>query len=102
VFDELYSGTNPEEAVSSATAFMDYIVKNKNMSCLLTTHFVKVCKNLKKNENVVNCHMETENIDNRLHYKYKLKQGISLLKGGISVLKEMNYPKELLINLFHL
>jgi DNA mismatch repair ATPase MutS len=99
VFDELYSGTNPEEAVSSATAFMEYIVKNKNMSCLLTTHFVKVCKKLKKNENVMNCHMESEKVNDVMHYKYKLKPGISLIKGGISVLKAMDYPKELLIQL---
>jgi DNA mismatch repair protein MutS len=101
IFDELYSGTNPEEAVSSATAFMEYIVKNKNMSCLLTTHFVKVCKNLKKNENVVNCQMESEKVNDVIHYKYKLKPGISLIKGGASVLKAMDYPKELLIH-FHL
>ena len=101
IFDELYSGTNPEEAVSSATAFMEYIVKNKNMSCLLTTHFVKVCKKLKKNENVVNCQMESEKVNDVMHYKYKLKPGISLIKGGASVLKAMDYPKELLIH-FHL
>ena len=31
VFDELYSGTNPDEAVISATAFMKYMIKNKNL-----------------------------------------------------------------------
>jgi hypothetical protein len=98
VFDELYSGTNPDEAVTSAKAFMEYIVKNKKVSCLLTTHFVKVCKKLDKNENVMNCHMETEKTNNKLYYKYKLKPGISEIKGGISVLTEMNYPKEILEN----
>ena len=42
IFDELYSGTNPEEAVVSAFAFMDYIVKNENLTCILTTHYVKL------------------------------------------------------------
>jgi DNA mismatch repair ATPase MutS len=42
VFDELYSGTNPEEAELSATAFMKYLTKRKKVSCLLTTHFIKV------------------------------------------------------------
>ena len=42
IFDELYSGTNPEEAVVSAFAFMDYIVKNDNVTCLLTTHYIKL------------------------------------------------------------
>jgi ABC-type multidrug transport system fused ATPase/permease subunit len=98
VFDELYSGTNPDEAVTSAKAFMEYIVKNKKMSCLLTTHFVKVCKKLKKNVNIMNYHMETEKINDKLHYKYKLKSGISELKGGINVLADMNYPSEIIEN----
>ena len=54
IFDELYSGTNPEEAVSSAFAFMDYIVKYKNVTCLLTTHYIKLCKKLLKNKMIKN------------------------------------------------
>ena len=95
-FDELYSGTNPEEAESSASAFMKYITKNSNVSCLLTTHFIKVCKKLDKNKNILNCHMVTKNINNKLEYTYVLKPGISEVKGGKNVLTEMNYPKEIL------
>jgi DNA mismatch repair ATPase MutS len=46
VFDELYSGTNPEEAELSATSFMLYLQKYKNVTSMLTTHFIKVCKKL--------------------------------------------------------
>jgi hypothetical protein len=98
VFDELYSGTNPDEAVTSATAFMNYLIKNENVYCLLTTHFIKVCKKLKKNKNILNCHMVTENKNSKLIYKYKLAEGISEVKGGITVLTEMNYPKEIIYN----
>ena len=98
VFDELYSGTNPDEAITSATAFMNYLIKNTNVHCLLTTHFIKVCKKLKKNKNILNCHMVTEKINNKLIYKYKLDEGISEVKGGITVLTEMNYPKEIIDN----
>jgi len=95
-FDELYSGTNPEEAEQSATAFMKYITKFKNVSCMLTTHFIKVCKKLKKSKSIVNCKMITEKKDNKLIYKYTLAEGISDIKGGIIVLKQMNYPEGLL------
>jgi hypothetical protein len=98
VFDELYSGTNPDEAVTSATAFMNYLIKNPNVYCLLTTHFIKVCKKLKDNKNILNFHMVTENKNNKLIYKYKLDEGISEVKGGIKVLTEMNYPKEIINN----
>lgn len=97
-FDELYSGTNPEEAEKSATAFMKYITKNKNVSCILTTHFIKVCKKLEKNKNVANCKMQTIVENGTLKYKYKLEEGISNVKGGIHVLKDLNYPKEIIDN----
>jgi hypothetical protein len=97
-FDELYSGTNPDEAVTSSTAFMNYIIKNPNVHCILTTHFIKVCKKLQKNKSIINCHMETEKKDDRLIYKYKLVDGISEVKGGVAVLTAMDYPKEIISN----
>lgn len=97
-FDELYSGTNPEEAEQSAISFMKYITKNKNVSCLLTTHFIKVCKRLEKTKTIVNYRMVSEKVDNEIIYKYILEKGISNIKGGIIVLKQMNYPKEIIDN----
>lgn len=96
VFDELYSGTNPEEAEISATAFMSYLTKHTNVSCLLTTHFVNVCKSLENHKKIINCQMSAEKINHKLKYNYILKRGISEVKGGINILSEMNYPKEII------
>jgi DNA mismatch repair ATPase MutS len=98
IFDELYSGTNPEEAVISANAFMDYIVKNKNVTCLLTTHYVKLCKNLSKNKMIKNYNMKTIKKNDTFEYTYQIDEGISKIKGGLKVLKDMNYPREILDN----
>ena len=98
VFDELYSGTNPEEAETSATAFMMYLQKYKNVSSLLTTHFIKVCKKLDTVKGIQNCKMVTEKDENKLTYTYKLERGISNVKGGVHVLTEMNYPREIIDN----
>lgn len=95
-FDELYSGTNPEEAVSSAYAFMKYIVKNENVSCMLTTHYMKLCKKMSKNKYVMNYNMETIHKNNTYEYTYTLIEGISNVKGGLKVLVDMNYPKEII------
>jgi len=97
-FDELYSGTNPEEAEQSATSFMKYITKYKNVSCILTTHFTKVCRKLEKTKNIINCKMLTEKENNSLNFKYTLVEGISDIKGGMIVLQQMNYPKEIIDN----
>lgn len=95
-FDELYSGTNPEEAEQSAASFMKYITKYKNVSCILTTHFIKICKKLEKTKNIINYKMLTEKENNNLIYKYTLVEGISDIKGGMIVLQQMNYPKEII------
>lgn len=97
VFDELYSGTNPEEAEISATSFMLYLQKYKLVSSLLTTHFVKVCKNLEKTKTIQNYKMVTRvNQNKKLIYTYKMDKGISEVKGGINVLTDLNYPKEII------
>jgi DNA mismatch repair ATPase MutS len=98
VFDELYSGTNPTEAVITATSFMNYLVKFKNVKCILTTHFIDLCKNLENNKAFVNYMMKTEFNKDKIsfNYNYKLTQGISFVQGGIKVLKDMNYPKEII------
>jgi hypothetical protein len=98
-FDELYSGTNPEEATSSSIAFMNYIVKNTKLNAVLTTHFIEVCNKLNDNKYMKNCYMDTiKNKKNMIEYLYVLKNGISTVKGGINVLCDMNYPKEIIDN----
>jgi DNA mismatch repair ATPase MutS len=42
--------------------------------------------------------MFTEKNGNKIKYTYNLVPGISEIKGGINVLTEMNYPKEILSN----
>ena len=96
IFDELYSGTNPEEAISSAKGFLQYIVKMDNVTCLLTTHYTKLCKKLAKNSKIQNFNMMTVKKNDNFEYTYKLVEGISKVKGGYKVLKDMNYPKEIL------
>jgi DNA mismatch repair ATPase MutS len=96
IFDELYSGTNPEEAVVSAQAFMDFIVKNDNVTCMLTTHYVKLCKKLAKNKKIENFNMKTVKKNDNFSYTYELEKGISKVKGGHKVLSDMAYPKEIL------
>ena len=98
IFDELYSGTNPDEAVVSASAFMKYIVKNNTVTCLLTTHYIKLCKKLSKNKRIKNYNMKTIKTNMDFEYTYLIEEGISNIKGGLKVLKDMNYPQEILDN----
>tara|TARA_Y100001970_G_C14242243_1_gene865658 strand:+ start:2193 stop:3908 length:1716 start_codon:yes stop_codon:yes gene_type:complete len=98
VFDELYSGTNPYEAISSAYSYLNYISKNKNIKFVLTTHFIKLCELMQKNKKIQNCCMETIIHQDIPQYKYKIIKGISKIKGGICVLKNLNYPDAVIKN----
>jgi DNA mismatch repair ATPase MutS len=100
IFDELYSGTNPTEATKSAYAFLKYLTKFTNVDFILTTHYVSVCNKFKKSKHIRNYKMDVENLDNgKLKYTYKLKPGISKIEGAVEILKDMNYPSEIIENI---
>ena len=96
-FDELYSGTNPEEATKSAYSFLLYLAKNENVDFILTTHYTSICSRLKKVKNIDNWKMDAIISENdEIQYTYKIKKGISKIQGALNVLREMDYPKEIL------
>jgi hypothetical protein len=95
IFDELYSGTNPYEAVAAAYGYIDYISKNPNVDLILTTHYIELCELLeKRNANAVsNLHMSVSPETGA--YLYKIANGISTIKGGLKVLRDLEYPDEI-------
>jgi DNA mismatch repair ATPase MutS len=97
VFDELYSGTNYEEATKCGYAFLLYLSKYKTTNFLLTTHYLNVCEKLDNHKNIQNYKMCVgKNENDGLIYKYKIERGITNIKGGIEVLKQMKYPDEIM------
>lgn len=96
IFDELFSGTNPYEAISSASAYLADIITFKNVKFLLTTHFIRLCKHLDNNKQIENVHMKTTFNNLTPQYYYKLQTGISNIKGGVTVLKDLGYPDKII------
>ena len=94
-FDELYSGTNPDDAINSSLSFMKYLLTYKNVSCILTTHYTKVCKKLSRHKHIQNIKMNVLEENGNFKYTYSMVPGISYIKGGLKVLKDMNYPTEI-------
>ena len=100
IFDELYSGTNPTEAEQAGKAFLNYLSDHNNVTFLLTTHYKKICKHFKQSKYIQNYKMDVNVLnDGKYEYKYKIKKGISHIKGAIRVLKDMDYPEEILCQL---
>jgi hypothetical protein len=97
MFDELYSGTNPEEASKAGYAFLEYLQLHSNVNFILTTHYLSICKKFRKSQTVQNYKMVVMvNPDGTFEYTYHIKKGISRIKGGIRVLKDMNYPSHII------
>ena len=97
IFDELYSGTNPYEAIGSAFSFLSFLTKYKNVDFILTTHYLELCQRLDINKNIKNYHMKIKNkTPDSFTYTYKLKSGISTIKGGVKVLNDLEYPQEII------
>jgi hypothetical protein len=96
IFDELYSGTNPYEAISGAKAYLEEICKYKQVKFLLTTHYIQLCERLNTHECISNINMKFEMKDNIPKYKYKIQNGICKIKGGVAVLRELGYPENII------
>jgi ABC-type multidrug transport system fused ATPase/permease subunit len=98
IFDELFSGTNPEEANECSYAFLVYLSKYKNATFSLTTHFNKLAMKFKKNnaEDVSNKKMTSYYENDAIIHTYKMMNGINRVKGGVEVLRQLEFPKEIL------
>jgi hypothetical protein len=98
IFDELYSGTNPNEATKTAFAFMKYISSFKNVDLILTTHYVSICTKLERvfPSRISNYQMEVLEVEHVEENTYKIIKGISTREGAIKILREMKYPEQIL------
>jgi len=98
IFDEIYSGTNPNDAVLCANIYLTGMNNYKNnVDYVLTTHYLDLCKKFTKDKYVKNQQMQVSIKDNdQMDYTYKLENGISNIHGGLKILKDLEYPTELL------
>jgi len=98
IFDELYSGTNPYEAIGTAHAYLNFIAKYPNVKFMLTTHYIRLCNLFKNHPTIHNYNMETNITKGNPTYTYKIINGISQIKGGVMILKQLNYPETIINN----
>jgi hypothetical protein len=97
IFDELYSGTNPEEATKAGYAFLKYLTQYDNVNFMLTTHYIQICKKFCKSDRVENYMMYVRKLGKEgFDTTFKMKRGISKVKGAVQVLKDLEYPAEII------
>ena len=94
IFDEIFSGTNPDDAIKSGLNYLNYINKFNNVDYMLTTHYYKLCKNINK-KNVINLKMKVKENNKNFNFEYKLIYGINKINGGNKILKDLEFPEEI-------
>lgn len=96
IFDEIYSGTNPNDAVLCANVYLKGMKHYKYcVDFALTTHYIQLCENFEKDDIIKNLKMNVEVTDTNINYLYELVTGISYVHGGKHILKQLNYPEYL-------
>jgi DNA mismatch repair ATPase MutS len=98
LFDELYSGTNPVEAAGATSAYISYMSKHHpSTRFLLTTHLNAVCKDLDGQATMMKMGGKVDSTG--FSPSYRCTPGISTLRSGFLVLKELDYPSEIIASL---
>jgi DNA mismatch repair protein MutS len=87
LIDELFKGTNVQDAMKCSLAVIKGLIKIKNSLFILSTHLYEIGEELKVYPNISFKYFETDVKDDQLEFSYQLKEGISNDRIGYVILK---------------
>ncbi|MFN8244319.1 MAG: DNA mismatch repair protein MutS [Ferruginibacter sp.] len=87
LIDELFKGTNVQDAMKCSTAVIRGLLKIKNSLFILSTHLYEIGEELKQYPNISFKFFETAVKEEQLHFSYHLQEGISNDRLGFLILK---------------
>jgi DNA mismatch repair ATPase MutS len=88
LIDELFKGTNVQDAMKCSTVVVEGLHKMKNTLFILSTHLYEIGESLRQYPNIQFRYFETEVKDDQLLFNYRLKEGISNDRLGYLILKK--------------
>jgi DNA mismatch repair ATPase MutS len=87
LIDELFKGTNVQDAMKCSSAVIRGLIKMKNSLFILSTHLYEIGDELRQYPNISFRFFETIVKDDQLEFSYQLKEGISNDRIGYVILK---------------
>lgn len=87
LIDELFKGTNVQDAMKCSLAVIKGLIKIKNSLFILSTHLYEIGDELKDYPNISFRYFETNVKDDQLEFSYQLKEGISNDRIGYVILR---------------
>jgi len=88
LIDELFKGTNQQDAVKCSITVIEGLRKMKNALFVLSTHLYEISEQLKRYPNIQFCYFETSVLNDQLVFSYQLKEGISNDRLGYLILRK--------------
>lgn len=88
LIDELFKGTNQQDAVKCSVTVIEGLRKLKNALFILSTHLYEIGDDLRKHDNIQFHYFETSVVDDQLEFSYQLKEGISNDRLGYLILRK--------------
>jgi DNA mismatch repair protein MutS len=87
LIDELFKGTNVEDAMKCSSTVIEGLLKIKKSLFILSTHLYEIGHGLQKHSNICFNYFETTVDNEQLSFSYQLKPGISNDRLGYLILK---------------
>jgi DNA mismatch repair ATPase MutS len=87
LIDELFKGTNVQDAMRCSSAVIKGLLKIQNSLFILSTHLYEIGEELRPYPNIAFRYFETMVTDTQLEFSYQLKEGISNDRLGYLILK---------------
>lgn len=87
LIDELFKGTNVQDAMKCSTTVIEGLRKMKNTLFILSTHLYEIGEGLKQYPNIKFNYFETKIEQDQLIFSYHLREGISNDRLGYLILK---------------
>ncbi len=88
LIDELFKGTNMQDAMKCSTTVIEGLRKMKNALFILSTHLYEIGESLQQYPNIQFRYFETSVSDDQLVFSYQLKEGISNDRLGYLILRK--------------
>ncbi len=88
LIDELFKGTNVQDAMKCSIAVIRGLIKIQNSLFILSTHLYEIGEDLKQYPNIAFKYFETSVMEDQLYFSYQLKDGISNDRLGYLILKK--------------
>ena len=95
LIDELFKGTNVQDAMKCSSTVVEGLVKVQQSLFILSTHLYEIADDLKRFPNIQFKYFETTVKDDQLHFTYQLNEGVSNDRLGYLILKKENVVKML-------